>query len=403
MGLVIKPIFLSYLQKCLFQEILDSLINSKSNMTAKDIIHYDANSRQFICSGAWDLHSLAHLQSNLATIAIPTTDNVALNGESISRMDSAGAWLIVQFKNKLNKNRVNVNLVNFSEAAQKLIAIIDKRLADEKPLPVAAKPNMLAVIGFNSLQQLRELQAYLAFIGQLTYETMRLIFHPSHWRWGALSGVVYRTGVQGLPIIALLSFLIGVVLTYQMGLQLRNYGANIFIVDLLGLSVLREFAPLITAIMVSGRTGSAYTASIGMMKLNQEIDALDTLGVTPAELLLIPRILGLFIALPLLTMWADIFGVLGGMVMSNSMLGISWYDFLHRFPQAVPLRSFLIGIGKAPVFALIIASIGCFQGMQVKNSAESVGTNTTRSVVLAIFFIIVADAAFSIIFSKMQL
>jgi len=166
--------------------------------------------------------------------------------------------------------------------------------------------------------------------------------------------------------------------------------------------VLREFAPLITAIMVSGRTGSAFTASIGMMKLNQEIDALDTMGVTPAELLLLPRIIGLLIALPLLTMWADIFGVLGGMVMSNNMLGITWYDFLHRFQRVVSLKSFLIGIGKAPVFALLIASIGCFEGMQVKYSADSVGQNTTRSVVAAIFFIIVADAAFSIILSKMH-
>jgi phospholipid/cholesterol/gamma-HCH transport system permease protein len=155
--------------------------------------------------------------------------------------------------------------------------------------------------------------------------------------------------------------------------------------------------------MVAGRTGSAFTAQLGMMKLNQEIDALDTIGVTPAELLLLPRLIGLFIALPLLTMWADIFGVVGGMVTSNSMLSITWYDFLHRFPTVIPLRALLLGLGKAPVFALVIASIGCYQGMKVEGGADSVGLNTTRSVVLSIFFIIVADAIFSVIFSELKL
>jgi phospholipid/cholesterol/gamma-HCH transport system permease protein len=155
--------------------------------------------------------------------------------------------------------------------------------------------------------------------------------------------------------------------------------------------------------MVAGRTGSAFTAQLGMMKINQEIDALNTMGVTPSELLLLPRLLGLFISLPLLTMWSDVFGAVGGMFMANNMLGITPYDFLHRFGHVIPLRALLIGLGKAPVFALIIASIGCFQGMQVAGDADSVGRNTTRSVVLAIFFIIVVDAVFSVIFSWLKL
>jgi len=196
---------------------------------------------------------------------------------------------------------------------------------------------------------------------------------------------------------------VGVVITYQMGLQLKNYGANIYIVDLLGISILREFGPLLTSIMVAGRTGSAFTAELGMMKLNQEIDALNTMGVTPAELLLLPRIIGLVIVLPLLTIWSDIFGVIGGMIMSNNMLDITWYDFLFRFPNVVPLKTLIIGLGKTPVFALIIASVSCFQGMRVSSSAASLGANTTRSVVLSIFFILVADAGFSIIFSELKL
>jgi phospholipid/cholesterol/gamma-HCH transport system permease protein len=372
-------------------------------MTAQPAIHYNSSSRQLQFSGDWELANLPRLQTMLAKLSLPNSGEIIFNGEAIGRMDSAGAWQIIELKKQLEAKGAKVRLQNFAEESVKLLKIVDTKLDEESNLPAIKKPNPIAKFGYQTVVQLRELQTYLAFVGQLTFEFLRLVFMPANWRWNSLAAVIYRTGWQALPIIALLSFLIGVVLTYQMGLQLRNYGANIFIVDLLGLSVLREFAPLITAIMVSGRTGSAFTASIGMMKLNQEIDALDTLGVTPAELLLIPRIMGLFIALPLLTMWSDIFGVLGGIVTSNNMLGITWYDFLRRFPQAIPLRSFLIGIGKAPVFALIISSVGCFQGMQVKNSAESVGQNTTKSVVLAIFFIIVADAIFSIIFSKMQL
>lgn len=373
-------------------------------MTAKDDNHYDPESHQLICQGDWDLPHITKLQSILDKVKWPSSGDITIEGEGIKRMDSAGAWLLGKLQVKFKKHGVNVHLANFSEQHQKLLSLVEKRIEEEGMTPPERpQTTWLQRVGQNTMEQIIEGRDFLAFIGRLTFEAMRIGVNPKHIRWNALAGTIYQTGYLALPIIALLSFMIGVVLTYQMGLQLKSYGANIYIVDLLGLSVLREFGPLITAIMVAGRTGSAYTAQLGMMKLNQEIDALDTMGVTPAELLLLPRIMGLVISLPLLTMWADIFGVVGGMVMSNNLLGITWYDFLHRFPSVIPLRAFIIGIGKAPVFALIIASIGCYQGMAVENSAESVGRNTTRSVVLAIFFIIVADAIFSVIFSKLKL
>lgn len=366
-------------------------------------ITYQADKQSLALSGAWDLSQLPALKSQLDAITWPTSGDIKLDGREITKIDSAGAWLIAKTIQKLTDKGLTVRQAEFSPSAKKLLDIITKQLSGIEALPTPKKQKTLEVIGKNTIQQLSELTAYLSFIGKLTIEYMRNVLHPGRWRIKSMISILYSAGYQGLPIVALLSFLIGVVLTYQMGLQLKTYGANIYIVDLLGLSILREFAPLITAIMVAGRTGSAFTASIGMMKLNQEIDALDTMGVTPAELLILPRIIALFVALPLLTMWSVIFGIIGGLVMSNSMLGITWYDFLHRFPSVVPLKTLLLGLGKTPVFALIIASIGCFQGMQVKNSAESVGTNTTRSVVLAIFFIIVADALFSIVFSKLKL
>lgn len=361
------------------------------------------NDQQLVCQGEWNLANIAALQKKFARIAIPARKTITLEGTGITKIDFAGAWFIQQITQKLQQKHVAVQLSNFNEAATDLLATLSEqkdKIADYAPHVI---PNWLARIGQEALVQLDEFVDYLAFVGKLTSELLRMIVKPAHIRWNSLAGAVLRNGCNALPIIGLLSFMIGVVLAYQMGNQLRNYGANVFIVDLLGLSVLREFGPLLTAIMIAGRTGSAFTAQLGLMKSNQEIDALDTMGITPAEILLLPRIIGLTIALPLLTIWADIFGIMGGMFMAKNMLHVSWIDFLHRFEQQVPLSALMIGLGKAPVFALIISSIGCFQGIQVSGSAESIGANTTRSVVLAIFFIIVADALFSIILSKLHI
>lgn len=245
--------------------------------------------------------------------------------------------------------------------------------------------------------------SYLEFIGELTFTLFRVLLKPKYIPIKNILSVIESAGVYALPIIALLSFLIGITLTYQMGLQLKNYGANIFIVDLLGLAILREFAPLMTAIIVAGRSGSAFTAQLGTMKIREEIDALKTMGVKPAEILILPKLMGLLIALPLLSVWSAIFGLAGGMIVSKSMLNISYYDFYHRFYEAVPVRYFYTGLIKTPIFGLLIASIGAYQGLQVTSSADSVGTQTTKSVVQSIFFIIVIDAAFSILFSGFQL
>jgi len=378
-------------------------MESEHTMKHDANVSYDRKSNQILCEGDWTISQISHLQSLAKTKAWAQYPNLVINGAKIRHLDSAGAWLISNLTQTLTKRGVKVELSEFNPEATKLLEMVAGNIKQEKHIEPTNKISNIAWLGKQTVDKLKELNSYLAFVGQLSVEFLQLTKEPKSWRWKSLSSIIYSAGYQGLPIIALLSFLVGVVLAYQMGLQLEKYGANVYIVDLLGLSILREFAPLMTAIMVSGRTGSAFTASLGMMKLNQEIDALNTLGVTPGELLLIPRIIGLMIVLPLLTMWADIFAILGGMVMSNNMLDISWVDFLQRFPQVIPLKTFIIGMGRTPVYALIIATIGCYEGMQVKNSADSVGRNTTKSVVLAIFFIIVADALFSIIFSKMKL
>lgn len=367
-------------------------------------VAFDHDTNQIICHGEWILNNISAIKSELKKLPTPTSDSVTIDANDITKMDSAGAWSLLDWINKMKAKKIEVQLINLSEQHQKLLSLVEKQTSKQKKIPGAVSTNWFSIVGKKSIDQVNEGLQFLSFTGLLTIETIRiLIIHPTHFRFRAIVNVIDKTGMQALPIVALLSFMIGIVISYQMGNQLRAYGANVFIVDLLGLSVLREFGPLITAIMVAGRSGSAITAQLGIMKINQEIDALNTMGVTPAELLLLPRVAGLLIALPLLTMWADIFGVFGGMVMANNMLHISWYDFLVRFQHEIPVRNLLIGIGKAPVFALLVASIGCFEGMQVKGSAETVGLKTTRSVVLAIFFIIIVDAVFSVIFSKFKL
>jgi phospholipid/cholesterol/gamma-HCH transport system permease protein len=225
--------------------------------------------------------------------------------------------------------------------------------------------------------------------------------HPGRIRWKEVADNLVEAGHRALGIVGLLSFLLGIVIAYQGGMQLRQYGASLFVADLVGLSMVRELAPIITAIIVAGRTGSAYTAQIGTMKVTEEVDALRSMGIPPMELLVLPKLLALIIALPLLTVFADIMGILGGMVMSSVQLDIAFSTFIQRIGTAVSLESFLVGVGKAPVFAAIIATIGCYQGFQVVGSAESVGRRTTISVVQAILAVIVVDAAFSVAFSHL--
>jgi len=222
-------------------------------------------------------------------------------------------------------------------------------------------------------------------------------------RWRPILFNIRSAGFDALPIVGLLSFLIGIVVAYQGADQLRKYGANIFVADVVGLSMLREFAPLITAIIIAGRSGAAYAAQIGTMSVTEEIDAMRTLGIAPLDLLVLPKILALVVALPLLTVFADVLGVFGGMIMARAQLQVGFGDFLDRFVKAVGVTDYLLGIGKAPVFAAIIVVVGCFQGFRTKGGADSVGRQTTRSVVQAILFVIIADSLFSIAFSALGL
>jgi phospholipid/cholesterol/gamma-HCH transport system permease protein len=276
--------------------------------------------------------------------------------------------------------------------------------AGGKPAPAAGKPPpALERIGRGAYDAWRQTVELLGFVGESAHAFASSVMRPERLRWRPILFNIRSAGFDALPIVGLLSFLIGIVVAYQGADQLRKYGGNIFVADIVGLSMLREFAPLITAIIIAGRSGAAYAAQIGTMSVTEEIDAMRTLGIAPLDVLVLPKIIALVIALPLLTVFADVLGVYGGMIMARAQLDVGYGDFIERFTKAVSVTDYLLGVLKAPVFATIIVVVGCFQGFRTKGGADSVGRQTTRSVVQAILFVIVADSLFSIAFSALGL
>jgi phospholipid/cholesterol/gamma-HCH transport system permease protein len=313
-------------------------------------------------------------------------------------LDTAGALLLYRLTQVLERAGAEVLLPDLESAHARLIDLVRSRAG---PLERSSPPTTgwLETLGRLAWGHLAEGWALLAFIGEGSIAFGRSVLAPRRVRRRALVAILETAGVNAVPIVALLAFLIGVVIAYQGGVQLRAYGANVYVVELVTLTLVRELAPMMTAIIAAGRTGSAFAAQLGTMKVTEEIDALRTIGIDPMDLLVLPRILGLALALPLLTVLADVAGVVGGMAMAAAMLDVSPREFVDRIPQAVSLTSVVIGIVKAPVFATIIAVVGCFQGLRVTGGADSVGRQTTVSVVQAIFLVIVVDAAFSVLFS----
>lgn len=349
------------------------------------------------CSGSWTAVQLHRVERRLAGIDWPSGAEVVVDCSAVEALDTAGTWLLQATVLDLERRGRRVALRLRPEHQALLEMIRSPALATAEP--ALGRTGPLARLGRWALRALDELLAMLAFVGRSATAGARSLGRPARIRWRTVLHDVQAAGFDALPIVGLLSFLLGLVIAYQGAGPLARYGANTFVADLVGLAMLRELAPLITAIVVAGRSGSAWAAQIGTMKVTEEIDALRTVGIDPLELLVLPKILALVVALPLLTVFSDALGVLGGMVMSRSELGLRFEDFLDRFVQAVRLPDYLVGVGKAPVFAAVIALIGCHQGFQVRGDAESVGRRTTVSVVQSIFAIVVVDALFSVVFS----
>lgn len=356
------------------------------------------NEVRAVLSGGWTLVSMVALK-RAAERAELGDGRLIIDAAGLEALDTAGVYVIRLLVRRAEKAGCGVKIVGLRDDYQALLDLVDRRM---EPVEAVAKPepqNMLESVGRTATAQVQDLLGLLAFIGEATVAFGRQIMQPRRIRWRMTFKIVEESGLNALPIAGLLVFLLGIVVAYQGGRQLETYGANIFVVELVGLIMLRELSPLIVAIIVAGRTGSAYTAEIGTMRVTEEIDAMETIGIGPFDQLVLPKVVGLVIALPLLTVFADIMGIFGGMVMASNVLQVSFADFLQRMPQAISVSDFVVGVVKAPVFALIISMVGCHQGFQVRGGADSVGRQTTVSVVQSIFLVIISDACFSVLFS----
>lgn len=363
-----------------------------------------AGAGEVCCTGNWTLRSMMHLEKQLDSFSWPDTGEIMLDAAAVRAMDTSGAWLLHRTIRALEARGQTVRLRGLRPEFNALVAAI---VARGVPIEAQARgtesENVLAQIGRRAWHGAHNALGIIAFLGEGSLHLARSLIYPGRMRWRPVLHNLQIAGFEAMPITGLLCFLMGVVIAYQGAEQLQRYGANIFVADLVGLSMVRELSPLLTAIIVAGRSGSAYAAQIGTMKITEEIDALRTIGVVPMELLVLPKVLALVIALPLLTVYTDIMGVLGGMIMARAQLDVGFGAFWDRLDDAVSLSSYLIGLGKAPVFAVIIGLVGCYQGFQVSGNADSVGRQTTVSVVQSIFLVIVADALFSIVFSWLDI
>ena len=326
-----------------------------------------------------------------------------IDGSGITELDSAGAWLLLREKRDLEEAGVRIRGFALPDRYAPLLAKMEEEHLGpplKRAAPRGGFVHFLEGFGRGTMHALGQGYGMLGFLGRVTVEATEALLAPRReLPVPAFVRQIEETGLTALPIVGLLAFLVGVVLAYQGADQLRRFGAEIFTVDLLGVGFLRELGGLITAIIVAGRSGSAFTAHIGTMRVNEEIDAMETMGLNIAEILVLPRVLGLVIALPLLTFYADVVGLIGGLVMCYFDLHITVPVFMRELQQAITFKTLLVGLIKAPVFAFLIGLVGCFEGLRVERNAESVGKLTTRSVVESIFLIITFDAAFSILFS----
>ena len=366
----------------------------------------ESGSFVFAAAGEWLVVTAAELDRRLRAIQMPSGKRVTLDLSGIDRLDTAGAWLLLRTEHDLQArgNQVEIrnlrtNFVPLYEQVRSVGMVVPARHPRPAYYTIAG---FLARIGQITLALIARAYSILGFFGITSATSLRLVRQPGRVSMTAVVAQMEQTGVNALPIVGLLTFLIGVVVAYQGADYLRFYGLESYTVQLTAASILRELGVLLTAIILAGRSGSAFTAQIGTMRVTEEIDAMRTIGLDPVEVLVLPRLFALMLTLPMLTLCANFMGIFGGGLMAVGVLGISIPEFFTHL-STISHWDFWVGMIKSPFFAIIIALIGCYEGFQVERSAESVGRLTTLSVVEAIFLVIVIDAGFSIFFSSLQI
>ena len=356
-------------------------------------------------SGDWTLANYARLKQLNAQLAGKYDDSTHVDLDDVTRLDTAGASLLVELLGAERVSQLADTTSRLPAADRALLQTVYSSMRDFCVPTKAPEENtgiqVLSRIGCAVDKLWQDSLKLLGFIGLILQTLARNLFRPKQWRITPVVAHIEQIGLNAAPIVVLLTFMVGAVVAFLGATVLANFGAGIFTVDLVAFSFLREFGVLLTAILLAGRTASAFTAQIGSMKANKEIDAIRTLGLDPMDLLVLPRVLALLIALPLLTFLAMMAGILGGAVVCIVSLGISPDMFISLLHSDIGVQHFLVGMVKAPFFAFLIAAVGCLEGFKVAGSAESVGEHTTSSVVQSIFIVIVLDAVAALFFMEM--
>lgn len=356
-----------------------------------------ADPGRMIAAGDWRLDAAGEIDRWISALHGPKD---RLDASRLEALDAAGAFLLLRAAGRLSVAVENIHLAPGHQALFAAVAAACRADDEAEAQTSSSWRDWLAAIGQVVVDVGTNLRLLLGFLGLALHRLAGTLLRPAQWRLAATAFHMQQTGLNALPLVALLSFLVGAVVAYLGATVLRDFGAELFVVDLITYSFLREFGVLLTAILLAGRTASAFAAQIGTMKAREEIDAMRTLGLDPIVVLVLPRLLALLIMLPILSLLGTLAGFFGGLVVSVLALGLEPELFVHRLNESLALRHYLVGLAKAPVFALIIAIVGCLEGFKVAGTAQSVGERTTSAVVQSITLVIVIDALAAVFFME---
>ncbi|MEN6320011.1 MAG: ABC transporter permease [Syntrophaceae bacterium] len=320
-----------------------------------------------------------------------------INLGGVSYLDSAGTLALFQLEEDYAGQSISVTYHDVTDEIKGILYLLNQKAHDVPPLVQRKTPNIFEQAGESTRRILDDFSRIMSFVGRLIIALINSLLNPRQVRWNDVLFYMKSAGADGLPIVGLISFLMGLIMAFMSSLQLRQFGANIFVASLVALAMVKELGPIMTAILVAGRSGSAFAAEIGTMIVNDEVNALKTMGFEPIRFLAVPKVLAMVVVVPLLTLYADVFAVLGGMAVGVVGLDLTAYTYILQTRNSIHVFDIVSSLVKSVVFALLIAGIGCQRGFQVTGGAESVGTSTTSAVVSAIFLIIVADSAFAIV------
>lgn len=352
-------------------------------------------------SGAWRLPHAEAIARRLRALDLRGCKRFVLDGSRLESLDTSAGFVLLKHLGEVGCTRESVSGRGFDPRYERLLLLVYERMLTPPASGHTVHLGLLQRVGSAVVDVGRLLRSHVDFVGVVASELARLARNPRLFRSRETVSQFEAVCIDAVPIVALVNFLIGVVIAYVLGVQAQRYGATLFVADGIGLGICRELSPILSSVLVAGRSGAAFTAQLGTMKVEEEIDAISTLGLSPIQVLVIPRLLALMVALPLLVFVGDVAGIAGGMLVGTWQLDIAPQVFLDRVHSALELRHFVIGLGKAPAFAAVVAIIACCMGLQVSRDARSLGENTTSTVVQCIVWVIVLDAIFAVAFQNM--